>query len=80
MSLLLRCLPECETISSETAVTIMASLLKKINLLPLHCTQDQKDCANMGLEVIQALLEIPGGSNSSHATYYDLIREVRYSV
>ncbi|KAG0085283.1 Mediator of RNA polymerase II transcription subunit 23 [Podila epicladia] len=76
MSLLLRCLPECETISSEIAVTIMASLLKKINLLPLHCTQDQKDCASMGLEVIQALLEIPGGSNSSHATYYDLIREI----
>lgn len=74
MSLLLRCLPECE-ISSETAVTIMASLLKKINMLPLHCTQGQKDCASMGLEVIQALLEIPG---NSHATYYDLIREVRY--
>lgn len=30
----------------------------------------------MGLEVIQAFLEIPGGSNSSHATYYDLIREI----
>ncbi|KAG0334491.1 Mediator of RNA polymerase II transcription subunit 23, partial [Podila humilis] len=78
MSLILRCLqqPECETIPSDTAITIMASLLKKINLLPLHCTQNQRDCASVGLKVIQALLEIPGGGNSSHASYYDLIREI----
>ncbi|KAG0207246.1 hypothetical protein BGX28_001465 [Mortierella sp. GBA30] len=76
-SLLLRCLqqPDCETIPSETAVAIMTSLLKKINLLPLSCNKDQRECASMGLKVIQAFLEIPSNSKTAHATYYDLLRE-----
>ncbi|KAF9173284.1 Mediator of RNA polymerase II transcription subunit 23 [Mortierella sp. AD011] len=78
MSLILRCLrqPDCETIPSETAVAIMTSLLKKINLLPLNCNKEQRDCATKGLEVIRAFLEIPSASKSAHATYYDLLREI----
>ncbi|CAO3565425.1 unnamed protein product [Mortierella alpina] len=78
MSLLLRCLqqPDCETIPSETAVAIMTSLLKKINLLPLNCDKSQRECACMGLEVIQAFLEIPNNSKTAHASYYDLLREI----
>lgn len=78
MSLLLRCLqqPDCETIPSDTAVAIVASLLKKINLLPLNCNQDQRECATKGLEVIRAFLEIPSATKTSHVTYYDLLREV----
>ncbi|KAF9935465.1 Mediator of RNA polymerase II transcription subunit 23 [Mortierella alpina] len=78
MSLLLRCLqqPDCETIPSETAVAIMTSLLKKINLLPLNCDKGQRECASMGLEVIQSFLEIPNNSKTAHASYYDLLREI----
>ncbi|KAG0043526.1 Mediator of RNA polymerase II transcription subunit 23 [Gryganskiella cystojenkinii] len=78
MSLLLRCLqqPDCETIPSETAVAIVTSLLKKINLLPLNCNQDQRECAIKGLEVIRVFLEIPSATKSSHVTYYDLLREI----
>ncbi|KAK3821090.1 MAG: mediator complex subunit 23-domain-containing protein [Benniella sp.] len=78
MSLILRCLqqPDCETIPSETAVAIIISILKKINVLPLNCNKDQRECATKGLEVIHAFLETPGGTKTAHATYYDLIREI----
>ncbi|KAG0212470.1 hypothetical protein BGX33_003615 [Mortierella sp. NVP41] len=78
MALILRCLqqPDCETIPSETSVAIMTSLLKKINLLPLNCNHDQRECATKGLEVIQAFLEIPSATKTAHATYYDLLREI----
>ncbi|KAK3840300.1 MAG: mediator complex subunit 23-domain-containing protein [Linnemannia elongata] len=78
MALILRCLqqPDCETIPSETSVAIMMSILKKINVLPLNCNHDQRECASKGLEVIQAFLEIPSAAKTAHATYYDLIREI----
>ncbi|KAF9921454.1 Mediator of RNA polymerase II transcription subunit 23 [Linnemannia zychae] len=78
MALILRCLqqPDCEAIPSETSVAIMTSILKKINLLPLSCNQDQRECAAKGLEVIQAFLEIPSAAKTAHATYYDLLREI----
>ncbi|KAI1321288.1 Mediator of RNA polymerase II transcription subunit 23 [Mortierella claussenii] len=78
MSLILRCLqqPDCETIPSETAVTIMTTLLKKINLLPLNCNVEQRECASQGLEVVRAFLEIPSANKSAHATYYDMLREI----
>ncbi|KAF9207535.1 Mediator of RNA polymerase II transcription subunit 23 [Haplosporangium sp. Z 27] len=78
MDLILRCLkqPDCETIPSETAVAIMTSLLKKINLLPLNCNKEQRECASRGLEVVRAFLEISSTSKSAHATYYDLLREI----
>ncbi|KAF9195517.1 Mediator of RNA polymerase II transcription subunit 23 [Haplosporangium sp. Z 767] len=68
--------PDCEVIPTDTAVTIMTSLLKKINLLPLSCSQQQRECASMGLEVIQAFLEFPSANKTAHATYYDLLREI----
>ncbi|KAF9982144.1 Mediator of RNA polymerase II transcription subunit 23 [Modicella reniformis] len=78
MSLILRCLqqPDCETIPSETAVAIILSILKKINLLPLNCNKDQRECATKGLEVIRAFLEIQSATKTAHASYYDLIREI----
>ena len=78
MALILRCLQQtdCETIPSETSVAIMISILKKINVLPLNCNHDQRECASKGLEVIQAFLEIPSSAKTAHATYYDLLREV----
>lgn len=78
MSLILRCLqqPDCETIPSETAVAVIISILKKINVLPLNCNKDQRESAAKGLEVIHAFLETPGGTKTAHTTYYDLIREV----
>jgi len=57
-------------------VAIIISILKKINVLPLNCNKDQRECATKGLEVIHAFLETPGGTKTAHATYYDLIREV----
>ncbi|KAG0328977.1 Mediator of RNA polymerase II transcription subunit 23 [Dissophora globulifera] len=77
MALILRCLqqPDCEAIPSEMAVTIMTSILKKINLLPLNCNEEQRECATEGLEVIKAFLEIPSASKTAHATYHDLLRE-----
>ncbi|KAF8940828.1 Mediator of RNA polymerase II transcription subunit 23 [Dissophora ornata] len=78
MSLMLRCLrqPDCETIPSETAVKIVTSLLKMINLLPLNCNKDQRECAAKGLEVVRVFLETPSTTKTAHATYYDLLREV----
>ncbi|KAG0370098.1 Mediator of RNA polymerase II transcription subunit 23 [Gamsiella multidivaricata] len=77
MSLILRCLqqPDSETIPTETAVVIITSLLKKINLLPLNCDKEQQECASKGLMVVQVFLEAPGPTKTVHATYYDLLRE-----
>ncbi|KAG0220531.1 Mediator of RNA polymerase II transcription subunit 23 [Mortierella sp. GBA43] len=82
MSLILRCLqqPDSETIPSETAVAIVISILKKINVLPLNCNKDQRECTTKGLEVVQAFLEIQGPSKTAHITYYDLIREHEFTI
>ncbi|KAF9586091.1 Mediator of RNA polymerase II transcription subunit 23 [Lunasporangiospora selenospora] len=78
MALLLRCLqqPDGDAISPETATGIIISLLKKINILPLNCNQDQRESAAKGLEVIRAFLESQNSSKGAHATYYDLLREI----
>ncbi|KAF9915309.1 Mediator of RNA polymerase II transcription subunit 23 [Lobosporangium transversale] len=78
MSLILQCLqqPDCATLPTETAVGTMTSILKKLNLLPLSCNMEQRECASIGLDVIRAFLETPSATKTAHATYYDLMKEI----
>ncbi|KAF9976367.1 Mediator of RNA polymerase II transcription subunit 23 [Actinomortierella ambigua] len=77
-NLILRCLqqPESETIPSETSVSIISSILKKINQLPLNCSKEQLECATLGLDVVYAFLHSPANGKCTHASYYDLMKEL----
>ncbi|KAF9163280.1 Mediator of RNA polymerase II transcription subunit 23 [Actinomortierella ambigua] len=77
-NLILRCLqqPDSETIPPETSVPIISSILKKINQLPLNCSKEEFECATLGLEVVHAFLHSPTNGKPTHATYYDLMKEL----
>ncbi|KAG0230823.1 Mediator of RNA polymerase II transcription subunit 23 [Actinomortierella wolfii] len=77
-NLILRCLqqPDNETIPSDTSVSIITTLLKKINQLPLNCSKEQLECASMGLEVVFAFLNNPSNGKCTHLSYYDLMKEL----